>query len=173
MGPPGHFAIGLAAKPSVPAVPIWVLLLASWFLDVLSFAFEALGLEKFAVSKSDFAKGVQILVPGSVLYSHGLVISILWSILFGAVAFIFFRDQRTSVILGLVVFSHWILDFIVHPPDLPLFLEGSPNLGLGLWTSGPGLIASFFLEFILLAAGVTIYLIFRKRNKQQVLGAQK
>jgi len=165
MGPPGHFAIGFAAIPTAPAVPIWVFLLASWFLDVLSFAFEALGLEKFAVSESDFVHGVQVLVPGSVPYSHGLMMSIVWSILFGAVAFIFFRDRRTSLILGIVVFSHWILDFIVHPPDLPLFLDGSPLLGLGLWTSGPGLIASGILEFVLLVGGLVIYIIFRKRSK--------
>jgi len=164
MGPPGHFAIGFAAKPTAPTVPIWVFLLASWFLDLLSFAFEALGLEKFAVPESDFIQGVQVLVPGSVPYSHGLVMSILWSIAFGAMAFIFFRDRRTSVILGLVVFSHWILDLIVHPPDLPVFLEGSPLLGLGLWTSGPGLIASSILEFALLAGGIVIYLNFRKRR---------
>jgi hypothetical protein len=91
--------------------------------------------------------------------------SIVWSILFGAVAFIFFRDRRTSLILGIVVFSHWILDFIVHPPDLPLFLDGSPLLGLGLWTSGPGLIASGILEFVLLVGGLVLYIIFRKRSK--------
>jgi hypothetical protein len=67
-----------------------------------------------------------------------------------------------------VVFSHWILDLIVHIPDLPLFLEGSLLLGLGLWGSGPGLIASIILEFTLLAGGLAIYLVFRKRNKPQV-----
>jgi hypothetical protein len=168
MGPPGHFAIGFAAKPGAPAVPIWVLLLASWFLDVLSFVFEAIGLEKFAVTQTDFVHGVQTLVPGSVPYSHGLFMSIIWSILFGALAYIFFRNVRISIILGLVVFSHWILDFIVHIQDLPLFLEGSPLLGLGLWGSGPGLIASIILEFTLLAGGLTIYLVFRKWNNPQV-----
>lgn len=87
---PGHFAIGFAAKPTAPAVPIWVFLLASWFLDVLSFTFESLGLEDFGVSQTDFEHGVQVLTPGSVPYSHGMVMSIIWSILFGAVAFIFF-----------------------------------------------------------------------------------
>ena len=171
MGPPGHLAIGLAAKPIAPTVPIWVFLLASWFLDVLSYGFEAFGLEKFAVSQSNMAQGVQVLVPGSVPWSHGLLMSVIWSMAFGAIAFIFFRDRRTSVILGMVVFSHWVLDFIVHPPDLPLFFEGSPNLGLGLWTSGPGLIASSVLEFVLLAVGLTIYITWRKRKKA-VMGSQ-
>jgi len=165
MGPPGHFGIAFAANTLAPQAPLWTFLVASEALDLLSFGFEALGQEKFAVSESDFVKGVQILVPGSVPYSHGLVMSIVWSILFGTVAFIFFRDRRISMILGLVVFSHWILDFIVHPPDLPIFLEGSPLLGLGLWTSGLGLIASGILEFVLLAGGLIIYLIYRKRRK--------
>ena len=165
MGPPGHFGIAFAAKTLAPQAPLWTFLVASEALDLLSFGFEALGLEKFAASESDFVKGVQILVPGSVPYSHGLVMSLVWSILFSTVAFIFFRDRRISMILGLVVFSHWILDFIVHPPDLPIFLEGSPLLGLGLWTSGPGLIASGILEFVLLAGGLIFYLIYRKRRK--------
>lgn len=165
MGPPGHLAIGFAAKPATPAVPIWVFLLASWLLDFLSYVFEALGLEQFAASQTDIKHGVQVLVPGSILWSHGLFMSIIWSIIFGMIVFIFSQDRRSSVILGLVVFSHWILDFIVHPPDLPLFLEGSPNLGLGLWTSGPGLIASAVLEFALLAGGLTIYNILRKNRE--------
>jgi hypothetical protein len=165
---PGHFAIGFAAKPTAPVVPLWVFLLASWFLDVLSFIFEALGLEDFGVSQTDFEHGVQILVPASVPYSHGLVMSIIWSFLFGAVAYLFFRDRRISVILGLVVFSHWMLDFVVHLPDLPLFLEDSPLLGLGLWGSGPGFIASSILEFSLVAGGLAIYIVFRKRNQTKV-----
>ena len=169
MGPPGHLAIGLAAKPTASVVPIWVFLLASWFLDLLSFIFETLGLEKFAVSKTDFAQGVQILIPGSVPYSHGLVMSVIWSVLFGMVALIFFRDRRASVMLGLVVFSHWILDFIVHPPDLPVFLADSPLLGLGLWRSGSGLIASSILEIVLLAGGLAIYFVSKKRYQSQVV----
>jgi hypothetical protein len=169
MGPPGHFAIGFAAKPAAPTVPIWVFLLASWFLDLLSFIFQSLGLEDFGVTDISFEHGIQIVVPASVPWSHGLLMSIIWSIVFGAVAFIFFRDRRISVILGLVVFSHWILDFIVHLPDLPLFLEGSPLLGLGLWSSGSGLIASGILEFSLLAGGLAIYFVFKKRNQTQVV----
>lgn len=95
--------------------------------------------------------------------------SIIWSVVFRAVVFIFFRDCHASVILGIVVFSHRILDFIVHLPHLPLFLDGSLNLGLGLWTSGPGLIASILLEFVLLSGGLAIYLNALQQNKLQIL----
>jgi len=167
MGPPGHFAIGLAAKPSAPEVSVWVFLLASWFLDLLSFIFQSLGLEDFGVADISFEHGIQMVVPASVTWSHGLTMSIIWSVLFGIVIFLVYRDKRTGVILGLVVFSHWILDFIVHIPDLPLFFEGSPLLGLGMWGSGPGLIASGILEIALLAGGLAIYFVFRKRDQPQ------
>lgn len=59
--------------------------------------------------------------------------------------------------MGLVTFSHWILDFIVHSPDLPIFGKNSLPLGLGLWNSGPGFIISIILEFILFTGGLMIY----------------
>lgn len=164
MGPPGHLAIGLAAKPTAPKVPLWVFLLASWFLDILSFGFEAIGLEEFAVTQMDIENGLSIDLPGSVPWSHGLFMSIVWSAFLGAVAHLFFKDKRTSLILGLVVFSHWILDLIVHPPDLPILFEDSPMLGLSLWTSGPGLIASIVLEIALLVGGSAIYFAWRRRE---------
>jgi len=167
MGPPGHFAIGLIAKPTAPVVPIWVFLLASWLFDLLSFPFQILSLETFGTTDISFKSGIQILSPASVPWSHGLLMSIFWSVLYGILIFLVYRDTRTGVILGLVVLSHWILDFIVHLPDLPLFLEGSPLLGLGLWGSGPGLIASGILEIALFAGGLAIYFVFRKRNQPQ------
>jgi hypothetical protein len=165
MGPPGHFSIGFALKPAAPTVPIWVFLMASWILDFLSFGFDAIGLEEFGVTQVGFENGIRVITTAIIPWSHGLVMSIFWSIIFGIGIYFFYRDRRTSIILGLVVFSHWVLDFIVHPPDLPLFFAGSPNLGLGLWTSGPGLVASIILEFALLIAGVAIYMMWRKREK--------
>jgi hypothetical protein len=173
MGPLGHFAIGLAAKPSAPIVPIWVFLLASWLLDLLGFLFQTLGFEDFGATEISFAQGIQVVVPASVPWSHGLLISIVWSVLFGIVIFLIYRDQRTSVILGLAVFSHWILDFIVHLPDLPLLFMGSQNLGLGLWGSGPGLIASVILELSLFAGGLANYLNWRKGNIRIITQEQK
>lgn len=167
MGPPGHFAIGLAAKPAAPKASLWVLLAATEVPDLLFFAFQAVGIENAGVSTMDFDQGVQILSPGSIPYSHGLFMCMVWSVVATAIAFLFYRDRRTSIIIGLIVFSHWVLDFIVHAPDLPLLFDGSPLVGLGLWASGPGLIISGILELVLLAGGIAIYLVTRKRTTVQ------
>jgi hypothetical protein len=161
---PGHFGVGLAAKPLAPKAPLWVLLVASEALDLLCAGFVALGVEKIAASTTDLERGVQIITPGWIPWSHGLFMSLIWAVVFGAIAFLLLRDRRAGVMLGLVVFSHWVLDLIVHLPDLPVFLAGSPMLGLGLWGSGPGLILSGVLEVILLGGGFTLYLLWRRRH---------
>ena len=163
MGPPGHFGIAFAAKPAAPKAPLLVLLVASEALDLLTIPFMGLGIERGAQYSISIEEGLRIMVPGSVPWSHGLFMSLIWSLFFAAIAYLIYRDRRTSGIVGLVVFSHWVLDFIVHSPDLPLFFEGSKVFGLGLWSSGPGFIASVALEFVLLAIGLAIYLRARRR----------
>ena len=161
---PGHLGIGFAAKSVTPEVPLWVLLVSSEALDLLSFGFGAIGIEKFGVIGTDLRNGLEFIEPGSVPWSHGLFMSVVWSVVFALIAYYIYRDRRASGIIGLVVFSHWVLDFIVHPPDLPLLFNGSPLLGLGLWTSGPGLIISGLLELVLLIVGIEIYRGYRKRT---------
>jgi len=166
---PAHLGIGFAAKKTATDVPLWVLLVASEALDLLSFGFCAIGVDKFAATQISLEKGLEIITPGNVPWSHGLFMSLVWSAAAALLGFLIFKDLRTGSVIGLVVFSHWILDLIVHPPDLPLFLEGSPMVGLGLWTSGPGFILSMILELVLLTGGVVIYVINRKQ-KQMNLG---
>jgi hypothetical protein len=72
------------------------------------------------------------------------------------------HNKRNAMVIGLVVFSHWLLDFIVHLPDLPLVLNDSPKVGLGLWGSGVGLAASGVLELLLLIFGISIYIIWHR-----------
>ena len=164
MGPPGHLGIGFAAKRVAPKASIWVLLVATEVLDLLSFGFEALGIEEFGVTQTDASQGLTLLVPGSIPWSHGLFMSLVWSVVAGVIAYLIYRDRRTGTVVGLLVFSHWVLDFIVHLPDLPLLFDGSPLVGLGLWGSGPGLIISGILEVVLLAGGAAIYVVTRKRK---------
>ena len=70
-----------------------------------------------------------------------------------------------SLIFGLVVFSHWVLDFIAHSHDLPLLFNGSTLVGLGLESS---IIVGIIMEFSMLAVGVAIYILARKRKKSSM-----
>ena len=154
---PGHLGIGLAAKQAAPNLPLWALLAASEALDLLSFVFKAVGVEDFGVSKTTLERGVEMNIPGSVPWSHGLFMSVIWSLLAAGIIYLIYRDQPASVIFGLVVMSHWLLDFIVHPPDLPLLFENSPGVGLGLWSTGSGLLISIVIEITLLGGGLVLY----------------
>jgi membrane-bound metal-dependent hydrolase YbcI (DUF457 family) len=168
MDPLAHASIGLMAKPLVPKAPLWALLAATQVPDLLSFGFIAAGLEHGAVTKLDFEHGLQYLSPSSIAWSHGLLMSVVWSLLIAAAGWIFFRDRRVSVTLGLMVFSHWLLDFIVYR-YIPVFLDNSQTTGLGLITSSPGLIAGIVMEVVLISAGIAIYWIYRKRTSIRAL----
>ena len=141
-----HIGMGLAAKPAAPRINIWVLLAASEAIDILWGFFFLLGLESM-----EFAP-----------WSHSLFMSTVWSLALGALAARLYRSRRSGLVIGLVVFSHWVLDFITHPMgvgntvrDLPLFFEGSPMLGLGLYTTHAGMWAA---EIGLPLIGLAIYL---------------
>lgn len=163
---PAHLAAGLAAKSFTPKIYLIFLLIASEALDLLSFLFIWLGIEEPGTSQFSFVHGLQVIQPGSIAWSHSLFMAILWSFVFVSISFLIIRDRRLSMIFALVVFSHWVLDFIVHAPDLPLLFENSPKVGLGLWTTGPGFITSLMLEIILVIGGLIIY--FRGRRHLQI-----
>jgi len=166
----GHFGVGLAARRVAPQAPLWSLLVASQVPDLQSFGFAALGMERFGVSHTNLQHGVRVEVLGSVPWSHGLLMAIVWSLLVGGITYLLSRNVRLGGVLGLVVFSHWALDFVVHPPDLPLLLGNSPKVGLGLWCSGPGLIASMALELALFVGGIALYLVYRRRAARATQG---
>jgi hypothetical protein len=119
------FRGGLAAKRVAPKAPLAVLLFATEVLDVLFFVFLFAGIERNS-EKIELSY-----IP----WSHGLVMAIVWSILAGIITFLISKDRRTSIVIALVVFGHWVLDFIGHDPDLPLMFDNSQLVGLA-W-SGP------------------------------------
>jgi len=159
----GHFAAGFAAKPAAKKVPLWALLAASEANEILYFVFVAVGVEQPARFTMDFNQGVRYVTSGSIPWSHGLFMSIVWSVAAAAMAYLFYRDHHAAGIFGLVVLSHWGLDFLMHA-NLPLFLDGSPLVGLGLENSGPGFFFMTALDLSLLAGGVAIYLNYRRRT---------
>jgi hypothetical protein len=152
----GHIAVGLAAKHVAPKTSLGGLLLSATAIDTLCGVFVVTGVETVDAGGT-----------GSVPWSHGLFMATVWAIVGLAVAFFISRDRRTAAIIGLLVFSHWVLDFISHPmglgrdlpPDLPLLFEGSLKVGLGLYRS---VAAALVTEFGLLAVGIVAYLMSTK-----------
>lgn len=151
-----HFGVGLAAKRVAPKVPLWILLVASDFIDIIWFILFVLGIENLTNSP----------------WSHGIFMSLVWSLLAGLTAGLMFRNRSTGLIIALLVFSHWVLDFISHPmmggpPDLPLLFENSPKVGLGLYTAiGMGYATA--LEVVVFGAGLAIYIITRRQMASNV-----
>ncbi len=163
----GHLAPALAAKSAAPNASLLALVVASEANDLLYGVFSAVGIEPKAVIESmDFSQGVRYLTPVSSPWSHGLFMSTVWAVAAAVVAYLFYRDRRTSGTIGLVVFSHWILDFLMHS-NLPLFFEGSPQVGLGLENSGTGFLFMTILDLLLLAVGITAYLRARSRTAKE------
>jgi len=153
----GHLAPGFAAKTVIAKVPLWVYLLAGETNDLLYFAFTATGIEKPATTTMNFSEGVTYIAQGSIPFSHGFFMSVVWSLAAAGIAHLVWRDRRISLLLGSVVFSHWALDFLMHS-NLPLFFDGSPLVGLGLENSGAGFMAITIFDLVILALGIAIYL---------------
>ena len=149
----GHVGAALAAKRAAPDVSYPVLLAAADGLDVLCLVLTLAGVERIQARPGPASEA------SSYPWSHGLAGAASWSAAAGAVAARRYRSRRTGAVLGLLVFSHWVLDFISHAPDLPLFLEGSPKVGLGLEYSQDGSLhwrRGLAVELALLGAGIAI-----------------
>lgn len=158
----GHLAAGFAASPAAPQIPLWVLLAASEANDILYVAFSTAGIEPKSAFTLTLTEGIKYLTPGSNPWSHGLFMSVIWSFAAAGIAYLFLRNLKTSSVIGLVVFSHWLFDFLMHS-NLPLFFGSSPLVGLGLENTGAGFIFMTVFDLILLFGGSAIYLVNRKR----------
>jgi membrane-bound metal-dependent hydrolase YbcI (DUF457 family) len=147
----GHFAVGFGSKRWAPRASLGLLLLAPVLLDVLWPVFCLLGIERFRIvrSESPFAH----LAFDSYPWSHSLLMAAVWGLLLAGLYFWRSGDRRTSMVLALGVVSHWVLDWITHGPDLPLW-PGGPKVGLGLWSSVPGTVV---VESLMLAVGAWLY----------------
>jgi hypothetical protein len=145
----GHFAAGLALKAREPRAPTWGLLVGVGLLDILFGPFVLAGIERATVTP--------LVSPGFSLdyidWSHSLVMAVVWSIVFAA-AFGGY-GRRVMVAMGLAVFSHFLLDIPMHPPDLALWPNSPSHLGLGLWRTFPN--GWWFFELAVIAALWTYY----------------
>ncbi|WP_233282172.1 hypothetical protein [Caulobacter vibrioides] len=126
----GHYAGALVAKAIEPRAPLWSYVLACQAMDIAWGGLIIAGVETVSVDHS---------LPGSALvlshmpYTHSLPAAALWSVAVAVVLALLLKlPKRASLFIGLAVLSHWLLDFLVHRPDLPLLWSG-PKVGLGLW----------------------------------------
>lgn len=156
----GHFAVGLASKRIAPRASLGVLMAAPNLLDLLWPVFLLLGWEQVRIDPGNTAFTPLDFVSYPI--SHSLLTACGWGTLFALLYWLVARYVRGAVVIACSVVSHWVLDFIVHRPDLPLY-PGGPRVGLGLWNSVPAAIA---LEVAMYAAGAWLYLsMTRARNR--------
>jgi len=148
----GHFGVGFGAKAVAPKVSLGSLFLAAQFLDLLWPTLLLLGVEKVRIVPG--ATVVTPLVFEHYPISHGLVAAIGWAGLLGGIHYFLKRNHIASIVLGALVISHWVLDLVVHQPDLPLFPGNVAVVGLNAWSSLPVTLA---IEGSLFALGVWLY----------------
>lgn len=150
----GHFGLAAGVKAWAPRLPLWALMLSTYLLDVVFIFFFAAGVEGLTqVDPANPGYGGALI---QAYYTHSLVGALLIAAVAGWLAARWW-GQRGGVVIAAVVFSHWILDLLVHRPDLPI-LPGNigdlPLLGFGLWQIP---VSSALLELALVLAGAYLY----------------
>jgi hypothetical protein len=129
----GHFGLAAGVKAWSPRLPLWALMLSTFWLDVIFIFLFAAGIESLTqVDPANPHYGGALI---HAYYTHSLVGAILIAAVTGCLAG-WRWGQRGGMVIAAVIFSHWILDLLVHRPDLPI-LPGNagnlPLLGFGLW----------------------------------------
>ncbi|HEY6291743.1 MAG TPA: metal-dependent hydrolase [Terriglobia bacterium] len=148
----GHFGLGLAAKKASPKTSLGTLWMAAQFLDLIWPIFLLLGWERV-----DIDPGNTVVTPldfVSYPLSHSLLGAAGWAFLFAGLYWLIRRDAEGTFFVWALVLSHWLLDAVVHRPDLPLYPGSGRMFGLGLWNSRP---TTLLLEGLIFIWGVSVY----------------
>jgi hypothetical protein len=148
----GHFGIAFAAKRAAPRTSLGTTFVAAQLADLLWPVFLLFGWEQVRITPS--SNPFLTLEFTNYPWSHSLLMELAWGVAFGALYFVTTRYGRGAVVVALLVPSHWVLDLIVHKPDLPLYPGGAARFGFGLWNSP---IATVVVEGIVFIVGVAMY----------------
>ena len=148
----GHFAVGFASKRAAPRASLGVLIGAPLFLDLIWPIFLIAGIESVRIDPGNTA--FTPLDLHDYPWSHSLVTSVAWSLVVATLFWAATRYGRGAVVVAVGVFSHFVLDFVAHRPDLPLYPGSPTSVGLGLWNSREGTMA---VEATLYLVGLAIY----------------
>ncbi|MBP3039160.1 permease [Bacillaceae bacterium Marseille-Q3522] len=148
----GHFGLAAAVKAKTPEVPLWALMVSTQLLEIAFIPFYITGAE--SLENVDEGGYGEILIHAD--YSHSFISAMILAIIAGLAAWRFW-GKRGGMVISAVVFSHWLLDLIVHRADmaiLPGNLGNLPLVGLGLWKFP---IISIIVEFSIVALGTVLY----------------
>ena len=158
----GHFAVGFAAKKFAPRASLAVLLAAPLFSDLLWPPLLLLGLERVRIEP-----GNTKMTPLNFIYypwSHSLLLCLLWAAGFALIYNRITHYRAGTIAIWIGVLSHWVLDWITHRPDMPLY-PGGPRYGLGLWNFVAGTIVIEIAMF-----GVAVWLYARTTRARDRIG---
>ena len=161
MSPTGHLAVGFAAKKFAPKIPLLVFLIVPYALDLIYFIFVGVGIESVDYSP----------------WSHSLLMALVWSALALLITLALTNKFKNGLVIGLVLLSHWVLDFVVWNDMLITFDKGL-RVGLGLYnaigfttTSFSGLnsatLIASSIELSLLMFGVAVYILYLRKMKKE------
>jgi len=152
----GHYAASFLAKGLEPRAPLAMLFIAAQFLDFVFFPLVLLGSESLTMV-ANATESTHFELP-FMPYSHSLWASLFWCIAVFSISYKLLNFSRTiSLLMALVVMAHWVLDLLVHTPDLAvwnIFHQDSVKWGFGLWNNAT---FAFALECGLLSIAVLFY----------------
>lgn len=157
----GHYALGLASRRIGKLPSLAVMFIAVQLLDLIWPILCLLGIERFQIDP-----GNTKLTPLDFTfypYSHSLLMTIVWGLLFGLIYYLIKKDKQASLLIFGLVISHWILDFITHRPDLPLTPFSDQKVGLGLWNYP---LVEVILEVGLFLLGTLLYYRFNNPKRK-------
>jgi len=149
----GHFGAGFAGKKFSKSASLGTYFMAAQWIDLIWPILLLLGIEKVEIKT-----GISSVTPLDFTYypfTHSLVGVLVWAILIGTIYYFIKKNYKTSIILGLLVLSHWFLDLLVHIPDLPILHGEGVKVGLGLWNS---FAATLIVEGLIFTVGLYLYL---------------
>ena len=152
----GHVGAALVIGRAERRVNVGAFIAAALLLDMLLWILILLGWESVFIP-SNFASTHQ---PEYVFpYSHGLAASLTLSAI-AAAGFVWcahlpVAKWRAAALIAAAVFSHWLLDALVHQPEMPLAGARSIKVGLALCQSMPAALA---IESAIVVAGLWLFM---------------
>jgi hypothetical protein len=147
----GHFGFAAIVKSRERSAPLWALMLATVWLDVVFIP--------LFLAHRETMQPIHAGYGGAIIhadYTHSIVGMLALSAALG-VMFLPKLGRRIALVIALVSASHWVPDLVVHRADMPVLpgnLGNLPYLGLGLWNHPR---AAACVELILVVAGAVMY----------------